>query len=199
MKESRKEFIVRAHQSACCDWKKEIETEFPKLFKGTNLVVGSWYKTTQNSTSYLINITELVFDKNHKGSISQKHYGFENGEFKKGSWNNTSFSNSLIAATDKEVETALFAEAKKRGFEKGVYFESVIRTLHNGSLSRKFIATTGEIGLVLYKHYKETSLLNDGGGTIFYNGEWATIIPPIKQMTLEQVQKELGYKIKIIN
>ena len=44
MKTTRKEFIKRAHQSACSEWKEQIEKEFPKLFKKDELVVGKWYK-----------------------------------------------------------------------------------------------------------------------------------------------------------
>ena len=33
MKESRKEFIKKAHSAACSEWKENIEKEFPKLFK----------------------------------------------------------------------------------------------------------------------------------------------------------------------
>ncbi|MGK0446510.1 MAG: hypothetical protein ACJA2M_000279 [Polaribacter sp.] len=33
MKDSRKNFIKQAHEAACSQWKKNIEDEFPKLFK----------------------------------------------------------------------------------------------------------------------------------------------------------------------
>ena len=36
-----------------------------------------------------------------------------------------------------------------------------------------------------------------GNNCIFQNGTWATIIKP-KQMTQEEIEKELGYKIEII-
>lgn len=184
MKESRKEFIVRAHESACSDWKSKIETEFPKIFLKSKLVVGNWYKTSNATADYLINITELVFHKYGKGSISQKHYGFKDGEFKKGSWANTSFSNSLIAATDKEVAKALFAEANKIGYKTGDTIVSFMGIGKERIWSDSFQYLNGKVYI--------------GGSCVFYNGEWATIIPPIKQMTLKQVQKELGYEIEII-
>jgi len=185
MKTTRKKFILQAHEAACSDWKSKIATEFPKLFKGTKLVVGSWYKTTQFELSYLINITELFFDKYYKGSISQRHYGFENGEFKKGSWNNTAFSKSLIPATDKEVETALFAEAKKRGYKEGVTIESF------SPLEPNIIESDYKGGYYKGGYYMD-------GCCVFDNGKWATIIPKIKEMTLVQVQNQLGYAFKII-
>jgi hypothetical protein len=33
MKKSRKDFIKKAHENACSEWKTNIEKEFPKLFK----------------------------------------------------------------------------------------------------------------------------------------------------------------------
>lgn len=37
MKKSREEFIIEAHDAACSEWKKRIETEFPKLFEKLTL------------------------------------------------------------------------------------------------------------------------------------------------------------------
>ena len=42
MKESRKEFIKKAHSAACSEWKENIEKEFPKLFKKEE--INGWYK-----------------------------------------------------------------------------------------------------------------------------------------------------------
>ena len=44
MKQSRKEFIKKAHSAACSKWKTNIEKEFPELFKKDGLEIGKWYK-----------------------------------------------------------------------------------------------------------------------------------------------------------
>jgi len=49
MKKSRKEFIKKAHSAACNEWKKNIEKEFPKLFKKDDLKVGDWVKTVNGA------------------------------------------------------------------------------------------------------------------------------------------------------
>jgi len=46
------------------------------------------------------------------------------------------------------------------------------------------------------KFYKHLNILDSGQGHIFDNGIWAEIIQP-KQMTKEEIEKELGYEIEI--
>src|SRR5690606_18474950 len=38
-----KSFVIEAHKSACCDWKKRIEEVVPELFPKNELIVGKWY------------------------------------------------------------------------------------------------------------------------------------------------------------
>ena len=52
MKKSTKEFIKRAHESACSEWKTEIEKQWPKLFIKTGLEVGKWYKLKKDQTTF---------------------------------------------------------------------------------------------------------------------------------------------------
>jgi hypothetical protein len=174
MKESRKEFILRAHESACSDWKSKIETEFPKLFKGTKLVVGNWYRYADSE-----NIL-LCLQKENNNSVNGFGFDSESNWCKSRSWITT----GLIPTTDKEVAIALFAEAKKRGYKEGVKIE--------------FFSTEEQqiIGSDSIRYFKRKVYIE--GCCVFDNGKWATIIPPIKEMTLEQVQKELGYEIKIM-
>ena len=54
MKESRKEFIKKAHSAACSEWKTNIEKEFPKLFKEDALEVGRWYNGYENYLKRMI-------------------------------------------------------------------------------------------------------------------------------------------------
>jgi hypothetical protein len=179
MKESRKEFIKKAHSAACSEWKKNIEKEFPKLFKEDALVVGKWYKYHDNYQESL-----MVWNN------SEDTYGFWGNEYR----DDLSFhiSYDKIPATDKEVEEALIKEAKRRGFKKGVKF---IR------LSNGVIMTVD--GLPYFQHgilsvlspKTEWSSVYKGGCSnpfIFDNGKWATIVETI---TKEQAEKELGKTI----
>ena len=168
MKESRKEFIKKAHESACSEWKTNIEKEFPKLFKKDALVVGKWY----NDKGCLFNYQK-----------SSNVYGF----FTDGIWTNDPWSwggKYSTLATDKEVEQALIKEAKKRGFKEGVNFKS------------NLMRGIGELfdGHFFFDNKFELCYRNHGGVlyTLFKNGIWAEIQETI---TREQAEKELGKTI----
>jgi hypothetical protein len=182
MKDSRKEFIKQGHKAACSEWKEKIEKEFPELFKEDALVVGKWYKTNFYDCNHLINITELTFNDLFKGSISQKHYGFDDGVFKsQDMWNNTEMTKSLIPATDREVKKALIKEAKKIGFKEGACFipTNGIKVVQMASEDRWSLTSEGKL---LFCNY-----------SVFENGVWAIIIK--QTITKEQAEKELGKTI----
>ena len=157
MKESRKEFIKKAHSSACSEWKTNIEAEFPKLFKKDDLVVGKWYK--EETTNF------LVFIKDLKHS-SYAGYGFNT----RGDWKDSLGRIGLqhIPATDEEVKKALIKEAKKRGFKEGVRIKSI------------WMSGTAKLfyGELCFDGEFELCYKNNGGMlyTLFNNGVWATIV-----------------------
>ena len=176
MKESRKEFIKKAHSAACSEWKTNIEKEFPKLFKKDVLAVGKWYKSRN-----------CLFNYQKQGNV----YGFfTDGDWTNGnggwSWDATSAKPATEPATDKEVKEALIKESKKRGFKEGVRIKSKwMRNISENKLNGKFMfdnkfelcATTN-----VSMYY-----------TIFKNGVWAEIIKDT--ITKEQAEKELGKTI----
>tara|TARA_R110000796_G_scaffold156853_1_gene273622 strand:- start:852 stop:1373 length:522 start_codon:yes stop_codon:yes gene_type:complete len=171
MKQSRKDFIKQAHESACGQWKKNIEDEFPKLFK-KDLIVGKWYKTDgllQNFLGKFGNDSTYGFRKDGVYSASM---GFHDDD-------------THDLATDKEVEQALNKEAKKRGFKEGIVIitskTGVKRTLN----SNFFIMIKNNLACL---SSKETCVYP----VIFTNGTWATIVETI---TKEQAEKELGKTI----
>jgi hypothetical protein len=146
MKESRKEFIKKAHSAACSEWKKNIEKEFPKLFKKDKTPYG-WYFAS-NSKVFL-----YYFDGN------TTTYGFNwLGEFRD---NLTVSGKDGIKATDQEVKEALIKEAKRRGFKKGVRFTC----LYNKTID------SGYFPMLCCDGY-----LWIDGGCVFKDGVWAEII-----------------------
>ena len=180
MKESRKEFIKKAHSAACSEWKTNIEKEFPKLFKEDALEVGRWYNGYEN---YLIYITNIRQEFSYK-KISYYGLSWEQ-KWKCDYIANRDIENSLKPATDKEVKEALIKEAKKRGFKEGVRVES-----------RWLTAPSEEklIGNFIFDNEFELCCRASNGSlwTIFQDGEWATIVETI---TKEQAEKELGKTI----
>jgi hypothetical protein len=173
MKESRKEFIKKAHSAACNEWKKNIEKEFPKLFKKGE--INGWYKSKEVKSW-------CVFIEN-----GINRYGFDAfGNWFGGRNYTYELEKDDYKATDKEVEEALIKEAKRRGFKEGVRVDKLLYG-NLGSLNgdsktcenKEFIFWRGHLCI--------------GNLLIFHNtGKWATIVETI---TKEQAEKELGKTI----
>ena len=171
MKESRKDFIKQAHEAACSQWKKNIEDEFPKLFKQDALVAGKWYKSVNGS----------LFNYNGVKDSDNDACGYGIGC--SGSWHEVDqngWGSPYTLATEKEVGNALIKEAKKKGFKEGVKFIDVV---------------DGELEVVdgnVYQYFPNIDSLTLNSDRIYKNGKWAEIIETI---TKEQAEKELGKTI----
>ena len=173
MKQSRKDFIKKAHENACSEWKTNIEKEFPELFKEDSLVVGKWYKWLGINKSIGVLGEKCKF---HKDSYKLSYFIGE------GSYTSCS-SKYLEPATDKEVEQALIKEAKKRGFKEGVNYKTASERLVQELVFNK----------LQFNQDGNGGYLTDGcRGSIFEYGKWATILETI---TKEQAEKELGKTI----
>ena len=164
MKTEIKEFIKEQHAEACSEWKVKIEEKFSELFK-SEIEVGKWYYRGD----------ELVVWNDRKLT-----YGFSAN----GIWNDSmlcSISRGLTPATDKEVEDALIAEAKRRGFKKGVNFINTTgRKVNCFNTLEACVDYNKNLGVCF----------GDGNGLIFYNGKWATIIEE-EMISLNEVRKKI--------
>ena len=176
MKTSRIEFIKRAHSAACSDWKKEIETEFPKLFPKSEYKKGDWVYWSGFSSCL-----GIIGDKCDSYSDSYKLSYTINGD---GKYTSCS-KNNLRPATDKEVEEALDKQADKIGYKEGDNIGN-FNGLKNETITSDSKSFSG-------------GLLFRGGCCVFEKGKWATIIGQPKKLTVEEVEKELGYKVEIIS
>ena len=177
MKESRKEFIKKAHSAACSEWKENIEKEFPKLFKEDALVVGKWYKRKED-----LNLWFLT----HINNECSFGYGFDYSGYWADESTGFNYSLELNRATEKEVEEALVKEAKRRGFKKNVVIitskTGVKRTLNSNNfemIGNNLVCLSSK-GSYIYS-------------SVFTNGKWAEIIK--ETITKEQAEKELGKTI----
>lgn len=172
MKITKKQ-IEELHQSGDVNKLKEW---YPSVFE-EELEVGVWYKNIKEP----LNI--IYLESGNKDSF--ECYGFSDS----GKWmelmNRSTFNcGPYTKATHQEIETALIKEAKKRGFDKGVKYLSAwngVNCTYPENLN--------------YNPEKNCLSGRFGNNCIFQNGNWATII---KQMTQEQIEKELGYKIEIV-
>lgn len=166
---------------------------FPQAFQ-SDLEAGKWYKGYVDFKS-LIYITGL---EDKKSYTTIKYYGFTFGDYSEsGTIANYEHEKSLVPATDKEVETALIAEAKRRGFKDGVKFNAI-----------KEDETGRNIGCVLDKiEYlsvntlrvltpKETWDSNHSNPAIFKNGKWAEIISEQIEVTLEEIAEKFNVNVE---
>ena len=152
MKQQRKELIIQAHAAACSEWKQKIETEFSKLFKKDELVVGQWYK----SNGFL-----RRFNGKYGNGLA---YGFRvDGSYCKSLGFHR--EDPHLPATDKEVSEALIAEAKRRGYKDGNY-----------ECLSGFITLKANIHSYYYNDGDIWINNNKGNNLIFREGVWAEII-----------------------
>lgn len=152
----------------------KLKEWFPSAFEEV-LEVGKWYKHDESG---------CLFNYQKEYNV----YGF----FKDGKWNAKNWTwvdIDVRKATTKEVETALINEGKKRGYKDGNY--KCLR-----------VEDKTHLNCINYDYDLKENVLficskTGQRNVVFDNGTWATIIKP-KQMTQEQIEKELGYKIEIV-
>ena len=171
MKESRKEFIKKAHSAACIEWKENIEKEFPKLFKEDKAPYGWYFASDSKVFLYYFDGNTITYGFNWSGQFSD---------------NLMVSGKHGIKATDKEVEEAFIKEAKKRGFKGGVRIKS--KWLPNISAHKLIGKFMFDDKFELCCRASNLSLW-----TIFKDGAWAEIIKDT--ITKEQAEKELGKTI----
>jgi hypothetical protein len=177
------DFILEAHVQACQEFKTKIEEQAPELFRD-RFEQGKWYKDNEHDMFYI---------NENPNNSSFSVYGFLNGgwrdRFSVGrTWIT---SGECKEATKEEVEAALIAEAKKRGFIHGANFIGI------GSERETLVdlnTTPNEWQFDINKN----SLSHYCNNYFFSKGKWATIIEEPEEITIEQIQKELGRKIKIV-
>jgi hypothetical protein len=187
-----KDFILEAHESACSTLKTKIENQFPELFPKVKLEVGKWYKGDVDFKS-LIYITGL---ENRISYRTIKYYGFTFGDYSEsGTISNLDHENSLVLATKEEVETALIAEAKRKGFKNGVTFKSLDYKCNNIKIINdffKFDLNSNDLYLKVYAHAGQRYR------SVFLGGVWAEIISEPIEVSLEQIAEKFGVDVSQI-
>ena len=156
---------------------------FPDAFR-TTLEVNKWYKDNNSKLLYFILEIKDVKNINAYGFDARGNYCESKSDYEWGT------PDSYTEANNKEVETALINEAKKRGFLKGIYFDNSIlkdedfghgnqikKEVHFSECDNGTIWCHSEIGY---------------NRQLFRNGIWATIIPTI---TKQEAEEKLNCKI----
>jgi len=140
----------------------------------------------EDNTYYIFGTGEIQFNVNNGEGYGFNKYGFQ----EEARWLKYPHNGSYRKATKEEVETALINEAKRRGFNNGAI---VSKTGINKRYTFKFQPIREE----RIRFFENPNVLDSGQGELFRDGVWAEIIKP-KQMTKEEIEKELGYQIEIV-
>jgi len=135
------------------------------------LEVGKWYKTDKDK-DHIFHVTKLD-DNNYyyyginvmKEWVNDEWYVLDSGT-----------GEVFTEATHEEVEQALTAEAKKRGFKKGVRYIGMLTPTEESCGISKFS---------LHKNTTNEYLTDGCGGSVYANGKWATIIEDKKEMNTD--------------
>lgn len=144
----------------------DLKSWFPEAFE-KHLEVGVWYKSTKLSGCF------VFLETKKKG-----RYGFDSEGWYRTQDSNLGVNTFLTKATPQEVEAALIAEAKKRGFVKGAIFTTPVNKI--------------ECTIKDYSFKKIDNCLYLDGMALFNDGKWATIVETI---TKEEAEKLLNKKI----
>lgn len=149
------------------------------------LEVGKWYKDARCKDGRGLYFVEQVLDKDTNPVVS---YGFNRIGYWSGSMERSDSILSFPKASKEEVESALIAEAERRGFKEGVQVKRLaVEDTFNCSGNFYWSDNDGAGGL-----------FDRQGVAIIQKGKWAEIIEQPKELTLSQrlikEAKELGFK-----
>lgn len=175
--EITKEQLMNLNEETNIVTSEKLTKWFPEAFQ-SELEVGKWYKRK----------AELLVWNDGKET-----YGFNSSGMYKDYMLCSNISNP-ISATDKEVETALIAEAKRIGFKDGAKIRHI---LYDMSFSES---------LLIINNFNLTYDPNDNSldykaedGQIFRlfkDGKWAEIISEPIEVTLEQIAEKFNVNVE---
>ena len=180
--EITEEQIREAHKAACSEWKQKIESWFPECFK-PKLEINKWYKASKYGSA-IFYLTQIIGE-----TIKAYGVNFDGLWVNENDWY-AFLDEEYEPATEEEVSEMLKKEAEKRGFKKGVNFIGVIENSYG---IKDHVLNTE----IYFDSDKEGGLYASKGW-IMKDGKWATIVEQPKEMTIEEVEKQLGHKIKIV-
>jgi hypothetical protein len=177
-----KKFIKDAYNgkkglTMCSQWKEAIEESYPEFKPESKLKVGEWYK--RKGSKSIFKITKHI--------EGEKYNGYGLNTF--GSWfgKNVSgfiYSDTLhVLATEEEVKEALVNQCKQLGI-----WEVPVKCLLRFTNREKARFDIQFNDNRLWSTY----------GVVFEDGVFAEPLPVKKQMTVLQLEEELGYEIEII-
>lgn len=148
------------------------------------LEVGKWYKQLELGFLYCVtDINECNVYGYGVDAVKWCDYTVKGGMY----WQNVGQCDT-IEATDKEVDEALIKEAKRRGFKEGGNIGDFNRFDNE-------IITSDRTAF-----YSGTNQFFMGGACILEDGKWAELIKDKKKkMTVEEIEEQLGYKVKIVS
>ena len=184
MKDSTKDLVRQLHKDSNTTLKKRIEVEFPFLLQEANLIEGSYYRKKG---------TKLVLCFN--GDYNSKQWGFNLS----GDWSPSlavyNRNNYYEKLEDNEVKDLLVKEAIKRGFIEGTTYICAAKCTTD---KERVVSNSGR-----WEFFPQENRLSMFCNNYFFeDGAWAIIrekVEDIRELTVSEISKELGYKVKVID
>lgn len=174
MKESRKQFIISAHEAACSEWKSNIEKEFPRLFPANEIKLGRWIKL-KDSKTVLVCPTDV--SKGLAYGVTARGEWTAPNQFQ--GWTFARHPDDWIEATYREVRTALIKEWEKNNepFENYAY---------------QCVDSVNPNVLFGWNGFEKSN-------TLFDSGDWYNIEPKTLQLTVAEIEEKYGCKVEVIS
>lgn len=149
---------------------KNAQAKLDALKSQNKFEVGKWYKSKHSSTTF-----RIINDKYCQGLRSTGEW------YDDAKWHVGANFNDFTLATPSEIESALIAEAKRRGFKEGVRFKQKFDYDSFGSIVAEHTKEGNVSGnLYLFPNSKSKyNLCSKDGNVIIFRGDtgqWAEII-----------------------
>lgn len=186
-KERVLELANKAEQGCTNVIKSDLKNWFPEAFK-KEFSVGNWYKI-DDSIFYCTEVDEVgvLFGYGlFHGIWGERFVGNS-----KCACNELAAEDRLVEATPQEVETALIAESKRRGYKKGNFKCPLSR-------ESQFSENYNEWYFEILTNRLYTKSEGEGGACIFEDGKWSEISHPGKQViSMKKALKIIAKKLKV--
>lgn len=187
------EFIKELHGTDNIECvKARIEKEWPELFD-CEFKVGEWYGDDRSKCCY--QVTNVLGNDYYAYGFDWK--GIWRDEKMFGKVDDFTVRNPPKKATHQEVETALIKEAKRRGFKEGVRVTDARDGESMQIFGDSFNWSWG--GEHCDSELRSSTIDSDRYCVVFVKGKWATPIESKKDMTVEQIEKQLGHGVNVVS
>lgn len=183
--EVSEEVIKELHLESAPHLRSLIEKEVPELFQ--KFENSKWYKLLGYDCVIFKTDKESGYGLNHVGEWTESD-----------NWTFQTNPEDWRLATEAEVTEALINEAKKRGIVSGNKVKG-LGTFSGILTGNTCIANISGYYFSIKNNELWVNVGENENALVFDKGKWATVIDQPKEMTMAELEKHFGSKIKIVS